>query len=309
MQGQESSLSSNSTPLYDLLASDLYLHSSILPSARHHREELDVTKNSPARLIFATSLLLLAAGRSAAQEPSAAQTALDQRLFDMLRLVGNQGADLYNSGDRNGSYRFFQGALLAVRPLLDHHPDAQKHIDEGMQEAEKQGDLGKRAFELRKTLVEVRLKIKPNVDNVAVPKKLPAKPSGKLWERLGGVEGVTKIVDEFVEQARKDSRVNWDRDGKNKTDAQGLVTLKTYLVGYMSLITSGPLKYQGKDFREVTRGMKITNGELNAAIDVLKNVLVANNVSRADVEEITKVVDTARNEIVEEDKGFDRIDG
>src|SRR5688500_10389443 len=43
--------------------------------------------------------------------------------------------------------------------------------------------------------------------NAADAKKLT------LYERLGGQEGLTKIVDDFVARAMADPRVNWERKG------------------------------------------------------------------------------------------------
>lgn len=267
------------------------------------RKDRIVKHEAQARFFLgvAATLVLALLGPARAADKGAelaAQTAVDQRIYDLLRTIGNQGAELYNSGDRNGSYRYFQGALQAIRPLLDHQPDAQKIIDEGLIEAEKQADLGKRAFELRRALVEVRLKIKPSTESVAVPRKPAAQPD--LWERVGGLEAATKIVDEFVEQARKNPKVNFDRGGKYKLDEQNLATLKKNLVGYLSVATGGPLKYTGKDFREAHKGMNITKEEFEALMQDLKKVLEANKVNAKDIQQILDTIGTARNEIIEE---------
>jgi hypothetical protein len=86
---------------------------------------------------------------------------VDQNLHLVLRDVINQGADIFNQGDQAGCYRLFQGALMAARSQLAHHPDVQKLIDEGLTRTE-QGSTGKRAWVLRKLLDEVRDKINPN---------------------------------------------------------------------------------------------------------------------------------------------------
>ena len=62
----------------------------------------------PARLDVPTSLRL----------PPHLRPLPNQQLSDLLRDVINQGADLYNGGDRNGCYRLFQGALLVLRAQL-----------------------------------------------------------------------------------------------------------------------------------------------------------------------------------------------
>jgi hypothetical protein len=93
------------------------------------------------------------------QGPLERQT-LDQRLAEVLKNVHNRGADLYNSGDAAGCYRLFQGTLLTVRPLLDHHAKAQTAIDTGMSDAESEPDIRKRAFALHRLIEDVRAQVK-----------------------------------------------------------------------------------------------------------------------------------------------------
>jgi hypothetical protein len=85
----------------------------------------------------------------------------DQRLFDTLRDVIDRGAELYNNGDPNGCYRFFQGALIVARPQFHQRPDLQKSIDAALDEAGRMRNIGARAFALHKTLNDVRAKINP----------------------------------------------------------------------------------------------------------------------------------------------------
>src|SRR6516225_998303 len=67
--------------------------------------------------------------------PPLERKTLDEQVYKTLREVINRGADLYNSGDQNGCYRLYEGALLALQPLVDHHPDWQKAIATGIEDA------------------------------------------------------------------------------------------------------------------------------------------------------------------------------
>jgi hypothetical protein len=74
----------------------------------------------------------------------------------------------------------YQGALLAVRPLLAHRPDAQKLIDTGLDVAEKESDIARKAFVLHDSIEGVRkyLKVaigaqKPDVVKKPEEKKKP----------------------------------------------------------------------------------------------------------------------------------------
>src|SRR5438067_1415154 len=60
------------------------------------------------------------------KEGSGGHKNLDREIYASLRTVINQGADIFNlQGDHVGCYRLYQGALVAVKPLLKHHPKLQ----------------------------------------------------------------------------------------------------------------------------------------------------------------------------------------
>src|SRR5438270_6861725 len=96
------------------------------------RKESDVRISTVAG---AATLALLAAAGLRAADPIDSKV-LDRQLSETLKDVHNRGADLYNSGLPNDCYRLFQGALMTVRPLLAHRPEAQTIIDNGMRAAD-----------------------------------------------------------------------------------------------------------------------------------------------------------------------------
>src|SRR5713101_546742 len=138
--------------------------------------------------------------------------ALDEQIYKTLREVINKGADLYNSGDQNGCYRLYEGALLALQPLLDHRPEMQKAITTGIEDARRNADLSRRAFVLRDAIDKVRNDIHPKKPDDTV--KPPPGGGKTLWDRLGGEAGVKRFVDDFVETAALDDKVKFDREGK-----------------------------------------------------------------------------------------------
>jgi hypothetical protein len=86
---------------------------------------------------------------------------IDKMLQDTLRDVLNRGADLYNSvpGDVNGCYRLFEGALMAVKPMLRHRPELQKAIEGALASAEREPVMWRRAFALRGVIVKIRREV------------------------------------------------------------------------------------------------------------------------------------------------------
>jgi truncated hemoglobin YjbI len=120
-----------------------------------------------------------------------------------------------------------------------------------------------------------------------------------LWDRLGGEANVAKVVDDFVNTAGKDAKVNFWRDPTRVPSKKEIADLKTRLVEFVSSATGGPLKYEGKSMKEVHKGMKITNDEFDAAAKDLKEALEKNHAKAEDVAAVMKAVDGTRKDIVE----------
>src|SRR5262249_13532111 len=145
-------------------------------------------------------------------EGPADKSALDRQLSDALKDMHNRAADLFNvTKDYNGAYRMFQGGLYVVRPLLNHRQDVQQILDQGLQEADRLASLPDRAMRLHKTIEDMRAKLRPATEakpqepkpvTGITPPTSPPPPAPAtaitLWKRLGGEDGVKKVVDNFV---------------------------------------------------------------------------------------------------------------
>lgn len=135
-----------------------------------------------------------------------------------------------------------------------------------------------------------------------------------LYERLGGEEGVTRIVDDFVDRVIADPRVNWERKNVKrggislrrgqsvewKPNPESIKQMKKHIVQFISVSTSGPAKYEGKGMKEVHTGMHITNSEFEAAVGDLKATLDRLKVADKEQQELVAVIETTRTQVVEE---------
>jgi hemoglobin len=282
----------------------------------------------------------------AAKPATGGAKATDRQIFDGLRDAINTGRNLFNTyGDYSGCYRVFQGALLAVRPQLAHRPDLQKVVDAGLADAELRQYSHQRAFALRKVLDTVRASLKsgeaveatlgmpekvgpsgaqkaeklgPPGEKLGPPAPPWAKPAEKLgapaakktekslWDRLGGLEGVRRLVDEVTAKVGADPKVNVTRNGKFKFTDKQVAEMKKKLVELVSEITGGPLIYTGKTMRDAHEGMGITDAEFDAFMNDLVAVLNKNGVAEADVASIRKKVEGTRADIVENPKGEEK---
>jgi hemoglobin len=238
---------------------------------------------------------------------------LDQRVHTTLRDIIDRGATLFNSDDRAGCYRLYEGSLIMVQPLLDHRPHLQKAIDEGLARAKSLPTYYERAFALREVLDKIRDDIVPRKksDGTAQPPLADKtdktdKGDKTLWDRLGGEANVKKVVDDFVDLASTNPKVNFDRDGKYKLDPATVARLKKLLVEQISSLTGGPFKYSGRDMKTVHKDMAITDAEFDALAADLKTALERNGAKAADVQAVLALVAKMKPDIVESKKANDK---
>jgi hemoglobin len=256
------------------------------------------------------------AARAADDKPAAApmdRKALDGLLYANLREVIDHGANLYNTGDWNGCYRLWEGALMGVKPLLTHRGDLQKSIDNSIASAQQEPLLHRRAFVLRTSLDKIRADIiadypdlkkvrvenKPRIENPGSVDDPDRRSKGKtLWDRLGGEAGVTKIVDDFVNAVVADPKVDFFRHGKIKPEADEITKMKREMVEQVSQAAGGPFKYTGPDMKKIHKDMGITGQQFDAAVGHLKNALRKNNVAEKDAATVLAAVNATRGEVV-----------
>jgi len=98
-----------------------------------------------------------------------------------------------------------------------------------------------------------------------------------LFERLGGSEAISAVVDDFVARCAADSRIN----GKfARTD---IPRLKKMLVDQVTAATGGPANYTGRDMKTVHAGMGVTGAQFDALASHLVAALEAAQVKAGHV--------------------------
>ena len=118
---------------------------------------------------------------------------------------------------------------------------------------------------------------------------------GSLYERLGGSESITAVVEDFRDRVAKDSRIN---QKFAKTD---LVRLRQMLIDQVCEATGGPCKYTGRTMKEAHAGMKVTSGEFDALVQDLVATFNHFKVGKAEQCEVLGVLGPLKPDIVEVD--------
>ena len=118
----------------------------------------------------------------------------------------------------------------------------------------------------------------------------PAPPS--LYQRLGGQQAITAVVDDFVANVAADKRIN---RYFRKAD---IPHLKMALVDQLCQATGGPCTYTGGSMREVHHGMKITSKAFDALVQDLVKTLNKFNVPQPEQQELLGLLGPMKTDIV-----------
>jgi hemoglobin len=132
--------------------------------------------------------------------------------------------------------------------------------------------------------------------------KMAAGPKS-LYYRLGGEKAVAAVVNDFVDAAAADPKVNFDRKNPphSKTwDAtpENVAKVKRQIAAFVAQATGGPKNYDGANMADAHRGMEVTDAEFDALAGHLKNTLVKFNVPQKEQDELMKIVGSTRPDIV-----------
>lgn len=90
--------------------------------------------------------------------------------------------------------------------------------------------------------------------------------SNSLFERLGGRQGISSIVDDTVENHMNNTAVN-ARFLPLKNDLEHLAIIKKHTIDFFVTGSGGPNVYQGKDMVTAHTGMNISPAEYMHVVD------------------------------------------
>jgi hemoglobin len=128
--------------------------------------------------------------------------------------------------------------------------------------------------------------------------------AGTLYARLGEEKGITKVVDDFVQLAASDQKVNFTRMNPPHPHTwdpgadDNMKKLKKHLVQFISKVAGGPQEYDGKDMVTVHKGMEITDAEFGAIAADLQQAMAQNGVAEADQKSVLDAVGGLKDQIV-----------
>lgn len=123
----------------------------------------------------------------------------------------------------------------------------------------------------------------------------PPKPKA-LFERLGGKEGITKVVDAFLNNALHNDVI---KKRFNKLPKERVDKLRANMIAQICKESGGDCEYTGKSMKDAHKGMKITEPEWNATVSALKAALDENKVGENEQNDLIAAIAPMKDDIVE----------
>jgi hemoglobin len=114
-----------------------------------------------------------------------------------------------------------------------------------------------------------------------------------LYERLGGLDAITAVIDSFVARCAGADRIN------PKFERTDVPRLKKMLVDQVCEATGGPCTYTGRTMSETHDGIAVTAGEFDALVEDLVLTLDEFNVPKPEQDELLGLLGPMRDDIVE----------
>lgn len=116
-----------------------------------------------------------------------------------------------------------------------------------------------------------------------------------LFERLGGTDAITAVVQDFRDRCGGDSRIN------AKFARTDMARLTSMLIDQVSEASGGPAKYAGRDMKAAHADMGVTTGEFNALVEDLVATLNKFGVGKTEQDELLGILGPLKSDIVEVD--------
>ncbi len=118
-----------------------------------------------------------------------------------------------------------------------------------------------------------------------------------LYERLGGKEGISSIVDDTVDAHMNNPNIN-ARFLPLRDKPEQLAIIKKHTVDFFTAGSGGPAHYTGRDMVETHTGMNISPAEYMHVIDDIFYALDKNSVSEDTKKDVLAILWSLKDTII-----------
>lgn len=117
-----------------------------------------------------------------------------------------------------------------------------------------------------------------------------------LYRRLGGYDVIASIVDDMFSLLQADPRFARFAMGRSMDSHK---RARQLIVDQMCALSGGPCFYIGRDMKTSHMGLKITNAEWNANLELTRQALEKNGIRRQEQADFLSIFEGYKADIVE----------
>lgn len=125
----------------------------------------------------------------------------------------------------------------------------------------------------------------------------PGTPEASLYERLGGINAISAVVDQFITNVVGDNVIN-ARFAITVANPSRAQLLRLNLIDQICAGAGGPCQYKGLTMKQAHTGMNITQAEFNALVGDLVAALDKFNVPEKEKNELLGILGPMQPDIV-----------
>lgn len=119
-----------------------------------------------------------------------------------------------------------------------------------------------------------------------------------LYERLGGLKGITVVVDYFVNKLVANKTLNKNPAINARRTSSPAPYLKFQIAQLVCEVTGGPCKYTGKGMKESHEKLNITEEEWGVMTKMFQKTLNKFKVPASEQKELFEIVGKLKGDIV-----------
>lgn len=119
-----------------------------------------------------------------------------------------------------------------------------------------------------------------------------------LYERLGGLQGISLVVSDFVDDFIEDPLIMSNPRVKERKTPDAAPYIKYQVTSMVCQATGGPCEYTGLDMREAHRGLNVSEGEWDRMVEIFAATLQKHNVPERETQELFGLIAPTKDDIV-----------
>ena len=119
-----------------------------------------------------------------------------------------------------------------------------------------------------------------------------------LFDRLGGLDKISLVVNDFVDVFIQDPVIMSNPVVKERKTPDSAPYIKYQVTAMVCQVTGGPCQYTGLDMREAHKGLNVSEREWDRMVQLFVDTLEKHRVPGDASEELLSIMGTTKGDIV-----------